>query len=256
MTRTRSLACACVVMLATTLAHAGSCTRENRALGGQFERLQRAQPEQVRRALDAIDGMGRKLLALRSYLRQQNIAVRWSWTQAQIDEYERSDEYRTLLEEIEHIRARFETANPGYQLYANTAVRSLDQQIDRWNSNRGVAALADDLQSQACSEVSTADRDALRAFLLAWQPPTAAPLAAPGLSLHGRARAIDFQIHQGSRVIAGPEVARIQSDWVAQGWSDKLSAAIRQASTKFDGPLRLPDEPWHYEYRMASDEDE
>jgi hypothetical protein len=252
----RALLVACTLMAGSgvwSTAGAAACTRDNSALDAQFERLRQTQPEQVKAALDAIDGFGRKLLALRSYLRQQNIAARWSWTQAQIDAYERSPEYQTLLAEIAAIRVRFESANPGYQLYANTDVRSLDQQIERWNENREVASIAAALQAESCTGVNLQRREALRTFLLAWQPPARAPLAAPGLSLHGRARAIDFQIHQGSRVVAGPETARIETDWVRQGWSNKLARAIHGASRKFDGPLRSPDEPWHYEYDPQQD---
>jgi hypothetical protein len=74
-------------------------------------------------------------------------------------------------------------------------------------------------------------------------------LAAPGLSLHGRARAIDFQIHRGVRVVAGPEVAKIADTWEGQGWSRKLREAVMGASNKFKGPLAAPNEPWHYEYQ-------
>lgn len=237
-----------VAIGAWSTAGAGVCTRDSSRLDAQFQRLQRAQPEQVSGTLDAIDGFGRKLLALRSYLRQQNLAARWSWTQAQIDAYRRSPDYQTLLAEIEAIRVRFESANPGYQLYANTEVRSLDQQIERWNENDAVAAIAERLGTEVCAGVNPQRREALRAFLLAWQPPVRAPLAAPGLSSHGRARAIDFQIHQGNRVVAGPETARIESDWVRHGWSARLASAVRGVSGKFEGPLKSPDEPWHYEY--------
>ena len=84
-------------------------------------------------------------------------------------------------------------------------------------------------------------------FLRAWRPvPAAAPLAAPGLSLHGRSRAIDFQIVQNGRIIAPTEVAKVRSVWEGQGWASKLAAAMRD--TRFVGPLQSPNEPWHYEY--------
>jgi hypothetical protein len=84
-------------------------------------------------------------------------------------------------------------------------------------------------------------------FLRAWRPtPAAAPLAVPGLSLHGRSRAIDFQITQNGRIIAPTEVAKVHSVWERQGWAGKLAAVMRD--TRFIGPLQAPDEPWHYEY--------
>lgn len=204
---------------------------------------------EVGRTLARIEGTGRRLLALRSYLRsRESLETRWSWTQAQIDAYRDSAEYRELLVEIENIRARFEAANPGFELYANTEVRSLDQQIQRWNENETVGTIAADLERSMCSRPA-ATAASLRASLLQWQPEQPSPLAAPGLSLHGRARAIDFQVHQGSRVVAGPETSKIASTWVAQGWSRELTAAVKGASSKFEGPLAMPNEPWHFEYR-------
>jgi len=73
-------------------------------------------------------------------------------------------------------------------------------------------------------------------------------IAAPGLSPHGRMRAIDFQVHQGGRVVAGPSTPAIATDWEAGGWAAKLDAAVRAASNRFVGPLANPHEPWHYTY--------
>ena len=78
-------------------------------------------------------------------------------------------------------------------------------------------------------------------------PSTAIPLAAPGLSLHGQARAIDFQVMQHDRIVAGPEVATVTTVWSEQGWSRKLHDAVQ--GTRFKGPLAMPNEPWHYEYQ-------
>ncbi|MFL6577123.1 MAG: hypothetical protein ACJ8MR_10915, partial [Povalibacter sp.] len=235
---------------------APTCSRESQ-LNSQLVRLARDQGTQLVQTLDRIQGTGRQLLALRSYLRSRDsLADRWSWSQMQIDEFRRSREYHDLVTEVAKIRARFEADNPGFELYANTEVRSLDLQIQRWNENQSVARLANSLESTLCQRFDSKDAgeltpDVLREALIHWQPSTPAPLAAPGLSLHGRARAIDFQIHQGTRVIAGPEVAKIRSTWEAQGWSKKLSSAVSAASDKFKGPLKAPNEPWHYEYRPA-----
>ncbi|HMN45480.1 MAG TPA: hypothetical protein PKE27_12930 [Povalibacter sp.] len=228
-------------------ASAGSCMSE-RGMRQQLNALARPQGERIVAALDRIDGTDRQLLALRSYLRLRSLDDRWSWTQAQIDAYRESDEYRALLAEIEKISARFAADNPGYTLYANTEVRSLDTQIERWNENRSVGAIAADLYAAVCDSGATRPQ-ALRSFLLEWQPEFPAPLAAPGLSPHGRARAIDFQVQQGARLVAGTSTAAIEGEWVAGGWAQKLQAAIAAASSKFHGPLASPNEPWHYEYR-------
>src|SRR5437868_11765386 len=52
---------------------------------------------EVRDAIERIDGVDRKLLAMRSYLRaQDSLASRWSWKQDQIDAYRQSDQYRDM----------------------------------------------------------------------------------------------------------------------------------------------------------------
>lgn len=214
-------------------------------------------PPVAKEALQRIDGKPRQLLAVRGYLRaDRQLSSRWSWSADEIRAYESSQEHRDLLAEIAAVRARFEVANPGYSLYANTAARSLDLQLQRWNSNASVGVIAGRLQEAAARELSAKSyparpdaRATLRFanFLREWRPvPSAAPLAAPGLSLHGRSRAVDFQITQNGRIIAPTEVAKVRSVWEGQGWAGKLEAAMR--ATRFVGPLRSPNEPWHYEY--------
>jgi hypothetical protein len=61
-------------------------------------------------------------------------------------------------------------------------------------------------------------------------------------------RAIDFQVHQGASIVAGPRTSTIDTEWDASGWSAKLDAAVRSASQRFVGPLSSPREPWHYTY--------
>lgn len=226
----------------------GRCTADE-SVKARTQELAKAQGEQVADAIGRIDGMGRQLLALRSYIRAaRSIADRWSWTQAQIDAYRESDEYRALLAEIDKVSARFAKDNPGYTLYANSEVRSLDTQIRRWNENRGVGTIATDLYAAACKSAPAKSQD-LNKLLLAWQPGFPSPLAAPGLSPHGRARAIDFQVQQGNKLIAGTSTAAIETEWVAGGWTKKLQAAVEASGAKFRGPLLSPNEPWHYEYR-------
>jgi hypothetical protein len=218
-------------------------------------------PPFVREALQHIDGEPRQLLAVRGYLRaDQQLSSRWSWSAEQIRAYETSPEYRDLLAEIAAVRARFEAANPGYSLYTNTTARSLDLQLQRWNSNASVGVIAERLQEAAVRELSAesypAHPDARATvrfanFLREWRPvPRAAPLAVPGLSLHGRSRAIDFQITQDGRIIAPTEVAKVRSVWERQGWAGRLAAAMR--GSRFVGPLQSPNEPWHYEYAPSA----
>jgi len=208
--------------------------------------------------LAQLDGTGRQLLALRSYLRSASHLVEcWSWTQEQIEAFEGSPEQRDLQQEIDRVRTAFVAANPGFELYVNSQVRSLDVQIEHWNSNESVRAAAEEIlvatQALIASPGFSADRPeqarkALKEFLSGHRPVPTPTIAAPGLSLHGQMRAIDFQVHQGGRVVAGPSTATIATDWVAAGWATKLNAAVRGASSRFVGPQASPPAPWHYTY--------
>lgn len=234
----------------------GTDARANQYLPSLSQQL----APQARDALQQIDDAARKLLAARSYVRAGNtLESRWSWSAQQIEFYATTDEYRELLADVERVADRFEAQNPGYTLYANTDVRSLDVQIERWNDNRSVGKVAAQLQRAVETELS---RDAypaqpsarslerFRKFLRQWRPTMSAPLAAPGLSLHGQLRAVDFQIMKGDAIVATAEVAAAAPVWENQGWSRKLKAAV--AGSRFTGPLRSPNEPWHYEYVAPS----
>lgn len=212
----------------------------------------------VARTLVQLDGTGRQLLALRSYLRSApHLAERWSWTREQIDAFEGSPEQCDLQQEIDKVRSAFVSANPGFELYVNSTVRSLDLQVDHWNSNESVTAAAEEILAAARALILSSGfpvarpeqaREALEAFLSAHRPVPTPTIAAPGLSLHGQMRAVDFQVHQGGRVVAGPSSATIATDWAAAGWAAKLDAAVREASSRFVGPQAAPPAPWHYTY--------
>nr|AQQ74408.1 hypothetical protein [uncultured bacterium] len=215
-------------------------------------------PEPAREALARIDTPQRKLLAARSYAKAgEQLVERWSWTAEQIRRYERSADYSRLLAEVDAVKQAFEQQNPGYGLYVNLQVRTLELQIERWNSNPGVAKTANELYGALQRELS-AHRYPVRAnaestqrmkrFLVNWYPSTAAPLAAPGLSAHGQLRAIDFQVVRGEQVIAGTSIASVRRAWDQPGWRDRLQRAVQSVGAQFVGPLRSPNEPWHYTY--------
>jgi hypothetical protein len=232
------------------------------ALEDHLAQLAARLDSRVAEALARVDGTGRKLLALRSYLRSRDhLAERWSWTQEQIQAFEGSPEHRDLQAEIERVREAFSRDNPGFELWVNPQVRSLDRQIESWNGNESVGAAAAQLVTDALDFVGRADlsapqagraRPALESFLVAYQPVPTPTVAAPGLSPHGQMRAVDFQVHQGDRIIAGPRTATIATDWDATGWSSRLDAAVRAASRRFIGPLATPREPWHYTFSPES----
>jgi hypothetical protein len=246
-----------VVVLIACLAAAGPALASSSALSEYQLAVMHDLPPVAKETLQRVGDPPRQLLAVRGYIRAgQQVTARWSWSAHEIRAYEASDEYRELLAEIDAVRDRFEAQNPGYSLYANTTARSLDLQLQRWNSNGSVGVIAGRLQEAALRELSAdtypTHPDAKATvrfanFLREWRPtPAAAPLAVPGLSLHGRSRAIDFQIVHNGRIIAPTEVAKVRSVWEEQGWTRKLAAAMR--GVRFVGPLQSPDEPWHYEY--------
>ncbi|MFZ9311388.1 MAG: hypothetical protein ACO24O_07810 [Arenimonas sp.] len=219
-------------------------------------------PEPAVKALTAIPDPGRKLLAARSYYRSQaGLEKRWSWSEAQIAAYEGSPGQKALLADIARIDAHFRTANPGYSLYSNTKVRSLDKQIASWNENASVGTAATNLLAALTADPNV-HVDAgnaklpvqLKSWLGAHAPSPSPNLAAPGLSAHGQMHAIDFQISQGGNIIAPADSSKVAPIWRGQGWDAKLKASIAAAGPAFEGPLTSPDEPWHYSYSPAHEE--
>lgn len=232
-------------------AAADSATRLVDVIGAEQE-------ARVAAALARIDGAGRRLLALRSYLRAgAGLSARWSWTAEQIAAFEQSPENTELQREIEQVRQAFRSANPGHELWVNPEVRSLDTQLANWNRNDSVsqaaANLLADFQRWRSSPSTralpaTKLRQAARTFLMEYSPMPVPTLAAPGLSPHGQMRAIDFQIQKDDRIVAGPDSSTIIADWDGAGWTEKLQSAVSAGSDRFTGPLQSPREPWHYTF--------
>lgn len=218
-------------------------------------------PEPARQALAGIDTPQRKLLAVRSYVKAgPQLQALWSWTAEEVRRFERSRAYQRLLVAVDAVKRQFEHQNPGYSLYANMQVRTLELQLERWNANAGVARVGDELYRATQRELRTrhyperpnaASLERLKRFLVGWYPRSAAPLAAPGLSAHGQLRAIDFQVMRGKQIIAGTSIASVRTAWEQPGWHERLRRAVRSADAQFVGPLRAPNEPWHYTYVPA-----
>ncbi len=231
----------------------------DRAIARDVSAIGTRQDSRVAATLDRIDGTARRLLALRSYLRAgAGVGERWTWTPAEIDAYRVSPEHRTLQEEIERVRNAFRRAWPGFDLWVNPTVRSLDEQLASWNATPSVRAASENLllavrQLVAAPDFPSADparaQQAIEAFLVDYVPEPTPTVAAPGLSPHGQMRAVDFQVQQGARIVAGPHTATIATDWDAAGWTARLAAAVHESTGCFAGPLELPREPWHYTYR-------
>jgi hypothetical protein len=208
----------------------------------------------AQRALAQIPDDERRLLALRAYLRAgDSLAERWSWSAEQIAAYPDSAEGRMAAAELDAVAAAFARDNPGYQLRINQQPRSLELQLEHWNTNASVAATAHALAANLERHWSgrRPDAAAVRQALIEWTPPQAAALAAPGLSAHGQARAFDFQIAQATRIIAADDYARAHRLWDIAGWTMRLHRAVIEAGPHLSGPLAAPYEPWHYAYRSG-----
>lgn len=202
--------------------------------------------------LQRIDGTDRQLLALRAYLRAgDGLAARWSWSEEQIAAYPTTPEGRAAAADIDAVSAAFATANPGFTLTVNRMPRSLERQLEHWNTNPSVARTAASLAAALTQQFGVGpqiDANALRQALLQWVPDVAAALAAPGLSAHGQGRAFDFEVLQGDRVVAGLDTASAHRQWDGAGWTDRLRQAVTRSGAHFEGPLSSPYEPWHYAY--------
>jgi hypothetical protein len=213
-------------------------------------------PEQ-RDALGRIPEEARRLLALRGYLRSGGDAMsRWAWSRERIEAYEKSPEYAAALAEVDKVRREFESSNPGYTLRVNTKVRSLDEQLSKWNETDSIKRAGEELLARVREEVagpsygesaSAPDVRRFESFLRGASTRATPTLAVPGLSPHGQARAFDFQVMRGAQLIAG--TSGVEEGWDKAGWTLKLQEAVGRASTKFAGPLASPREPWHYDYR-------
>lgn len=245
------------LMLALALAAAGSAGGSRAAETGTLgDFLAQLAPPPSNEAVERIPDMGRKLLALRSYVRAaRSLDKRWSWTEEEIRAFQGSAEQKALLDEVAAVSAHFAEANPGYAIYANTRVRSLDVQIEHWNSNASVGAAAEEILSSWTKEHGDAeqpDPKTVRGWLSGFRGAERANLAAPGLSAHGRGHAIDFQVMKDGQIIAGADSRQIETVWRAQEWDAKLKRSMDAAGPSFSGPLTSPDEPWHYNYEPAA----
>lgn len=241
---------AVLVLLLAGLAPATGALAQTAALAACRDQAAQTLPAQVRDVLPTLQGVPAQLLALRGYLRARDLAARWSWSEARIAAYQRSPERQQAEAAVAQVQARFAADNPGYTLQVNLQVRSLDEQVRKWNANATVQRAAQALAERA-EPACLARPDGFATWLRASAVSPSPPLAAPGLSAHGQARAYDFQVRSADALVAGTDTARIASDWIAAGWAARLALAVHAAGDAFDGPLRSPDEPWHYTYTAA-----
>jgi hypothetical protein len=252
----KGLAAALLVLLLASCTDAPAQGPSSDPVATLIDAIAAEEDPRIVAALARIDGTDRRALALRAYLRVgPGIAERWSWSAAQITTFGQSPESRAMQAQIDGVRQAFIAANPGFDLWVNPDVRSLDIQLANWNRNVSVASasagLLDALRkwhdSALVHAMSPAERRrAARKFLQDFVTTPAPTIAAPGLSAHGQMRAIDFHIRKGGRTVAGPGSA--PGNWHAAGWAQRLQSAVRAGSDQLEGPLQRPQEPWHYTY--------
>ena len=234
-----------------------------------------AKPE-VMQALMHIRDKDRYLFAIFRYVRFHHRHPKefhefWAWDQDEIDDYKKSLEHAQALKAIKQVKRAFsadpEMKQKHYKLVGRPHARSLKEQYDTWNKpkNKGVKAAGQKLRKILLKEMKKAiypnppDMTGLhqlhKRLTVDWQPGTlkVQNLAVPGMSPHGRMRAVDFcvKLADGSNTIVANTGGA--DYWRKQGYDSALRNAVKQANkalgrTAFKGPLSVPDEPWHYTY--------
>ena len=211
--------------------------------------------KRVQGALAKIDGTPRRLLALRTYIERRNINGVWAWTNREMAAYRKSMDFRIANAEVDKVVSLFQRTHPGYQLRVTKLARSLEDQIGLWNRTKSVESASSNFMKQIVRSIvtypDTATKQSLAKFQALLRKQSVSPVptvAVPGLSHHGQLRAYDFIIWQGDKIVAGTDARSIRGQWIGGGWSNRLRQAIFGASNRFDGPLKSPNEPWHYTY--------
>ena len=262
----------------------------NTKIKAYIEEIVNDQKKEVRDALALISDENRHLLALRGYVRHPSrIDSRWPWTSDEEETFKDSNKWTTMKADITAIKNEFKKNNKGYSLITNQKSRSLTTQLDKWNNRqkRGgkiVLSFGKRLWKAAETELNrknskviggkrqeseiypekptTDSTEDFRKWLsstphelnlahkVEGKRRTTPSLATPGLSAHGRLKAIDFTVMKGDERIASSDSGSVSiATWTGDpNWKKQLKSAITNVSTNWDGPLKSPNEPWHYYY--------
>lgn len=217
-------------------------------------------------ALISVPRLERKLLAARQYIRftdvqKKKIWESWAWSDAEIEQWYKSDAFKRASGLIDAVKAKFKSANKGYKLRVSKKVRTVERQIHYWNISDQVLRLGMELKEKVSKEIDKsgyaetagqADAEKLRKYLANVSVSEKLLLAVPGLSDHGHGNAYDFVVEETS---SGKTMAGASGAWIStwdgpHGWTQKLKDAVLAAGEgNFKGPLASPYEPWHYEYK-------
>ncbi len=124
-----------------------------------LEELTRQLPTEAQGAMPQIQGIERRLLALRGYLLVLarrgggQLRQRWAWTQGQFDSFSRSAAGQSMRNEVNAVIRYFNAHSPGHRLATATMHRSLETQISLWNRNASVGRIGQRLQQLALREL-------------------------------------------------------------------------------------------------------
>lgn len=216
--------------------------------------------------LNKIPQMDRKVLAIWAYKRfeeKKDIKAYWTWDSDQIAAYNASETKDIVESAVKGVATEFKSILSGHKLYGAADPRPLSEQAYYWRTRDSVGGYATSLNDKLLYELQkeryTDDYDGYLEFvhLLAvrWasgvlvEPKT----AVPGLSPHGQMRAIDFHVFRDGVKVATSGGA---DHWISSGFDAALKKAVKAYNNKkgrevFDGPLKSPKEPWHYNYIAA-----
>jgi hypothetical protein len=205
---------------------------------------QSIQPDSRREVRDAlrlienlrghVDGQALRLLALRRYLRIQDLQGKhlhagWAWTPEQTKRLSNTGSAKVLMDEAAKVQHKFAAQNPGYTL-AISPIRSLLRQVQTWSTNptgqaaakRLIKAMLHELEKPSYALPIT-PRDVAK-FAQQLRETSVHPepsSAAPGTSDHGQLRAVDFVVLHAGRIIAGTDTRQIAAVWKQGGWESK-----------------------------------
>ncbi len=224
--------------------------------------------------LGQIPDLNRRLLCLHRYIRildKRNgkwVDDHWAFTKDDYKEWQKTDDFKLRGREIKAIQDRFTHSNKGYKLIAGSKFRPLAKQIDNWNENKSVRlnseayfnmALTElkkpsycgldtflDTRNPKCTESEVTSIQSFYKFLNRdYRPKPSLMVATPGFSNHGTGLAIDFVVKKsdGTVIVSATDASK----WTSSGWAEKLASAMRGAA-HFNGPLKTPNEPWHWTF--------
>ncbi len=215
-------------------------------------------------ALIQIPLLERKLLATRGYIRFMDVKhmkvwEHWAWSASEIKDWYASDAYKTASRIIDDINRTFKKVNDGYHLYVVKQVRSVEKQIKKWHESDQVLRLGQALRMKVSNHLDSggysntpnqAETQRFRAFLAQTSVSESLLVATPGLSDHGHGNAFDMAVYdKHSKKMAGTSHAWVSTWDGPHGWNAKLQSAVQKSGEgRFTGPLKVPYEPWHYEY--------